>query len=61
MGVIFCGKKSNALTLGFVSYLKNVTVSNFGVFPGRSGGDYVGDRVDPSVSLGFFLVCIFEE
>lgn len=60
MGVIFCGKKSNALTLGFVLYLENVTVSNSGVFPGRPGGDYVRDRVDLSVSLGFFL-CIFKE
>jgi len=51
MGVIFCGKKSNALMLGFGLYLGNVTVSNFGVFRGRSGGDYVGDRVDLSVSF----------
>lgn len=50
--IIFCGKKSNALMLGFVLYLKNVTVSNSGVFPGRSGGDHVWDRVNLSVSFG---------
>lgn len=57
MGVIFCGKEFNAMTLGFVLYLENVTVSNSGVFPGRSAGDYVGERIDLSVSLVFF-VCL---
>lgn len=47
MGVIFCGKKSTALTLGFVLYLKNVTGSQ-----GRSGGDYVGDRINMTGRFG---------
>lgn len=47
------------LTLGFVLHLENVTVSNFGVFPGRSAGDYVRERVDLSVSFGGFLLFAF--
>lgn len=51
MGVVFWGQKSNVLRLGFVLYMKNVTVSNFGVFPGRSGGNCARDRADLPVSL----------
>lgn len=49
--VIFWGKKFNILRLSFVLYMKNVTVSNFGVLPGRSGGKCVMDRADLPVSL----------
>lgn len=51
IGVTFWGKKSNILRLGFVLYMKNVTVSNFGALPGRSGGNCVMDSTDLPVSL----------
>lgn len=51
MGVVSWGQKSNVLRLGFVLYIKNVTVSNFGVFPGRTGGNCARDRADLPVSL----------
>lgn len=49
--VIFWGKKPSRLRLGFVLYMKNVTVSNFGVLPGRSGGNCVMDKADLPVNL----------
>lgn len=34
-------------------------MSNFGVFPGRSAGDYVREGVELSVSFGVFLLFAF--
>lgn len=59
MGIFFCEKKSSTLMLGVVLDLNHITDGNFGVFPCRSGGDYVRVRVETSVDFLLFQNSIF--